>query len=117
MHSIESSIAAEIKITQLMRGLELLEVRELNPANQVNPTQMPSMDYTYCHALTHLFEECPAYHAQQIFPDSINAAYTSPITILTPRRTTRDGGIIPIFLGVSLVISSQDNNFHINILR
>jgi len=39
-----------------------------------------------------------------------------PITILTPRHTTRDGGIIPIFLGVSLVLSNQGNNFHINML-
>jgi len=37
MHSIESSIAAEAKITQLMRRLELLEVREPNSVNQVNP--------------------------------------------------------------------------------
>jgi len=38
IHSIKSSIAAEAKITQLMRRLELLEARELNSVNQVNPT-------------------------------------------------------------------------------
>jgi len=42
MHSIEFSMAAETKITQLMRRLELFEAREPNPVNQVNPTQMPS---------------------------------------------------------------------------
>jgi len=78
MHSIEFSIAAEAKITQLMRRLELLEVREPNSVNQVNPTQMTSLGCTYCHALTHLFEECPVYQAQQMFPDSMNAAYTRP---------------------------------------
>ena len=38
MNSIESSIATEAKITQLMRRLELLEAREPNSVNQVNPT-------------------------------------------------------------------------------
>ena len=33
MHSIESSIAAEAKITQLMRRLELLEARKPNSVN------------------------------------------------------------------------------------
>ena len=40
MHSIESSIVAEAKITQMMRRLELLEAREPNSVNQVNPTPM-----------------------------------------------------------------------------
>jgi len=33
MHFIESSIAAEAKISQLMRRLELLEAREQNSVN------------------------------------------------------------------------------------
>jgi len=78
MHSIESSIAAEAKITKLMRRLELLEATELNSVNHVNPAQLPSPGCTYCHALTHLFEECPVYQAQQMFPDSMNVAYTRP---------------------------------------
>ena len=75
IHSIESSIAVEAKITQLMRRLELLEVREPNLVNQVNPTQMSSPGCTYCDALTHIFEECPIYQAQQMLPDSMTAAY------------------------------------------
>ena len=55
MHSIESSIAAEAKITQLTRRLELLEVREQNSVKQINPPQMPNSGCTYCHALTHIF--------------------------------------------------------------
>ena len=78
MHSIESSIATEAKITQLMRRLELLEVRVPNSANQVNPTHVPSPCCTYCHALTHLFEECLVYQAQQMFPESMNAVYNRP---------------------------------------
>jgi len=46
MHSIESSIAAEVRITQLMRRLELLEVREPNSVNQVNPTQVITLGCT-----------------------------------------------------------------------
>jgi len=41
LHSIESSIAAEAKITQLMRRVELLEVKEQNSPNHINPPQMP----------------------------------------------------------------------------
>jgi len=78
LHSIESSITAEAKITQLIRRLELLEDREPNSVNQVNPTQVTSPGCTYCHALTHLFEECSVYQAQQMFPDSMNAAYSRP---------------------------------------
>jgi len=78
MHSIESSIPAEANITKFMSRLELLEARERNSVNQVNLTQAISPGCTYCHALTYLFKECPVYQAQQIFPDSMNAAYTRP---------------------------------------
>ena len=61
MHSIEPSIATETKITQLMRRLELLEAREQNSVIQINPPQMPNLGCTYCHALTHIFEECSIY--------------------------------------------------------
>jgi len=78
MHSIKSSIAVEKKITQLMRRLELLEAKEPNSVNQVNPTQVINLGCTYCHALTHLFKECPVYQAQQIFSENMNAAYAGP---------------------------------------
>ena len=61
LHSIESSIAAEAKISQLMRRLELLEAKEQSTRNQVNPPQMSNTSCTYCHALNHIFEECPIY--------------------------------------------------------
>ena len=77
MHSIESSIAAEAKITQLMKRLELLEAREPNSVNQVNPPPVINPGCTYCHALNHLFEECPVYQAQ-MYPENMNAAYTRP---------------------------------------
>jgi len=77
MHSIESSIAAEAEITQLMRRLELLEVREPNSMNQVNPMHVTTLGCTYCHALTHLFE-CPICRAQQMFPENMNAVYARP---------------------------------------
>ena len=37
MRSIESSMAVEVKITQLTRRLELLEAREQNSKNQISP--------------------------------------------------------------------------------
>ena len=77
MFSIDSAIAVEAKITQLMRRLELLEVREPNLVNQVNPTPVINLGCTYCHALHHLFEECPIYQAQ-MYPENMNAAYTRP---------------------------------------
>ena len=64
MHSIESSIAAEAKITQLMKRIELLESREPTTVNQVNPPPAVNPGCTYCHDLTHLFEECPVYQSQ-----------------------------------------------------
>ena len=78
MHSIESSIAAEVKITQLTRRLELLDAREQNSVNQTNPPQMTNLSCTYYHALTHIFEECPVYLAQQMLPDGMNRAFTRP---------------------------------------
>jgi len=55
MYSIESFIPVEAKISQLMRRLELLEVKEHNLINQINPPQMLNPGYSYCHALTHIF--------------------------------------------------------------
>ena len=43
--------------------------------NQVNPLQMTNPGYTYCHALNHVFKECPVYLAQQMLPDNMNAAF------------------------------------------
>jgi len=76
MHSIKSSIAAETKISQLMRRLELLEVRKQNSVNQVNPPLVPNPCCTYCHALTRISEECLVYQAQQMLPHNMNAAFT-----------------------------------------
>jgi len=59
-----------------MRKLELLEAREHNKMNQINPPQMSSPGCTYCHALTHIFEECPVYQAQQMLPDNMNISFT-----------------------------------------
>ena len=61
IHSSEFSITAEIKITQLMKRLELLKAREPNLVNRVNPTPVINPGCTYCHALNHLFEECSVY--------------------------------------------------------
>jgi len=83
LHSIESSIAAEAKITQLMKRIELLESRENSTVNQVNPSPVASPSpvvnpgCTYCHDLNHVFEKCPVYHSQ-IFQENSNAAYTRP---------------------------------------
>jgi len=106
MQFIESSITTEAKITQLMRRLELLEARKPNSVNQVNPTEMPSLGCTYCHALTHIFQEYQVYQAQQMLPDNMNAAYT--ISNYNPYSKTYNpgGGIISIFFRVSLVLSS-----------
>jgi len=76
--SIESSIAAEAKLTHLMRRLELLEAKEQGMVNQVNPLQMTNPGYTYCHALNHVFKECPVYLAQQMLPDNMNSAFSRP---------------------------------------
>jgi len=110
MHFIESSITVEAKITQLMMTLELLDAREPNSVNQVNPTFVISMDCTYCHALTHLFEEYPVYQAQHIFPENMNAAYTKPNYNSYSKIYNQDGEIIQTFLEVSLVLSSHDNS-------
>jgi len=77
IHSIESSIATEVKITQLIKRLELLEAREPNLVNQVNPTPVINPGCTFCHALDHLFEECPVYQAQ-MYPENMNATYARP---------------------------------------
>ena len=60
-----------------MKRLELLEAREPNSVNQVNPPPVTNPGCTYCHALNHLFEECPVYQAQ-MYPENMNAAYTRP---------------------------------------
>ena len=78
MHSIESFIVVEAKISQLMGILELLEAREQNSVKQINPSQMPNLGCTYCHVLTHIFEECPVYQAQQMLPDGMNASFIIP---------------------------------------
>ena len=47
LHLIESSIAAEAKLTHLMRRLELLEAKEQGMINQVNQSQMTNSGCTY----------------------------------------------------------------------
>jgi len=76
LHLIESSIAAEAKISHLMRRLELLEAKKKSTVNQVNPHQMPNPDCTYCHALNHIFGECLVFLTQQMLSDNMNAVFT-----------------------------------------
>ena len=58
LHSIESSIANEAKLANLVRRLEALETKEPSPVNQVSPNQFPTPGCTYCQAMNHVFEEC-----------------------------------------------------------
>ena len=57
--------------------LELLEAKE-QMINEVNPPQMSNPGCTYCHALNHIFEECPDYLAQQMLSDNMNVAFARP---------------------------------------
>ena len=69
LYSIQSSITTETKISSLMRKLEAIETKELVPVNQVSPNQFSSLGCTYCQAMNHLFEECPVFNDQQIYPE------------------------------------------------
>ena len=77
-HSIESSIAVEVRIANLARRLKVLETKEPSPINQVKPNQFPSPGCTYCQAMNHVFEECPVFQAQQHFSEPMNAAFSRP---------------------------------------
>jgi len=61
LHSIESSIANGAKLANLVRRLKALETKKLSPVNQVSPNQFRTLDYTYCQAMNHVFEECPVF--------------------------------------------------------
>jgi len=61
-----------------MRRLELLEAKEQDMVNQVNPPQMTNPGCTYCYALNHVFEKCLVYLAEQMLPDSMNTAFFRP---------------------------------------
>jgi len=78
LHSIESLIAIKAKISHLMIRLELLEAKEESMVNQVNPPQMLNLGCSYCHALNHIFEECPVFLAQQMLLDNMNATFARP---------------------------------------
>jgi len=56
LHSIESSIAAEAKISNLMRRLKTLKTKEPVPVNQVCPKQFSNPGCTYCQAMNYVFE-------------------------------------------------------------
>ena len=47
---------------QLMKRLELLEAREPNAVNQVNPPPVINPGCTYYHDINHLFEELSLIH-------------------------------------------------------
>jgi len=58
MHSIDNSIAAEAKISALMRRIEALDVKGISPQiYQVNQISAPSC--FNCHTPTHVMEDCP----------------------------------------------------------
>ena len=91
---IESSIIVEARIANLARRLEGLETKEPIPLNQVSPDQLPTLNCTYCQAMNHRLEECPVFHAQQMLPDHMKAAYSRPTTIPTLKHTIPVGEII-----------------------
>jgi len=75
LHSIESSIATEARISNLAKRLKLLKTKELILVNQVSPNQIPNSVCTYCQAMNHVFEEYPIFHAQQMLPEPMNVAF------------------------------------------
>ena len=75
LHSIESTIAAEAKITNLMRKLEVLKIKDPASVNQVSQTQVPTPGCTYCQAMNHVFEEYLIFLDQQMLPEHMNAAF------------------------------------------
>jgi len=66
------------KISSLMRRMEALEIKEPVPVNQVSPNQFSTPGCTYCQIINHVFEECPIFKAQQIYPEPMNAAFSRP---------------------------------------
>ena len=56
MHTLENSIAAEAKMTVVMRRLDALEIKEPD-TNQVKQISSPTCNH--CQASTHILEECP----------------------------------------------------------
>ena len=75
LHSIESSIAAEAKVANLMKRLEVLKIKDPASVDQVSPTQVPTPGCTYCQAMNHVFEEYPIFIDQQMLPEHMNAAF------------------------------------------
>jgi len=63
LHSIESSIATEAKISSLMRRLEALETKEPVSVKHVSPNQFLNLGCTYCQSMNYVFEECPVFNA------------------------------------------------------
>ena len=61
LHLIESFIAVEARIANLARRLKVLETKKSVPVNHVSPNQFPTPDYTYCHAVNHVFKERPVF--------------------------------------------------------
>ena len=78
LHSIESSIANEAKLSNLARRLKALETKEPSPVNQVSPNPFSTPGCTYCQAMNHVFEECPVFQVQQHFSKLMNAAFSRP---------------------------------------
>jgi len=65
LHLIESSIAAEARITKLARRLKVLEAKKPVSVNQVSLNQFLTPGSTYCQVMNHVFEECTVFQAQQ----------------------------------------------------
>jgi len=51
LYSIETSIAAEARIANLARRVEVLKTKEPSPVNQVSPNQFSTLSCTYCQAI------------------------------------------------------------------
>ena len=78
LHSIQSSIAAKVKIASLVIRLEALTTKEPAPMNQVSPSQVSTPGCTYCQGMNHVFEECPIFLAQQMLLEHINVTFSRP---------------------------------------
>ena len=61
-----------------MRRIEAPETKEPANINQINPPPIHNPGCLYCQAPNHVFEECPVFHAQQVPPEHLNAAYSRP---------------------------------------
>ena len=98
LHSIEDSIATEAKLANIMRRLEVIELRNPVSVNQLSSTSPAGC--TYCQAMNHVFEECPVFMAHQMLPEHMNAAFSRPPAIHIHRRTISVGESPKFLMGL-----------------